>query len=97
MIFYGFGIIIETLFKFWDYSGFGTKLSPIFGFAKTPKYKPNFPLSQLPKSIVVAVGNSYFIRIFNFSEILFKSDGKIEISFRLRLSAKSNFSFVLLS
>jgi hypothetical protein len=42
------------------YSGFGTKLSPFFGFAKYSKYKNNFPLSQLPKSVVVAVGISSF-------------------------------------
>ncbi|WP_147298282.1 hypothetical protein [Flavobacterium aquicola] len=40
---------------FWYYSGFGTKLSPFFGFAKSSKYKTIFPLSQLPKSVVVAV------------------------------------------
>ncbi|WP_211516867.1 hypothetical protein, partial [Flavobacterium succinicans] len=40
---------------FWHYSGFGTKLSPIFGFAKSSKYKTIFPLSQMPKSVVVAV------------------------------------------
>jgi len=40
---------------FWHYSGFGTKLSPFFGFAKYSKYKTKCPLSQMPKSVVVAV------------------------------------------
>jgi hypothetical protein len=44
------------------YSGFGTKLSPIFGFAKSSKYKTNFPLSQLPKSVVACVGERLFCR-----------------------------------
>ncbi|MBW4362751.1 hypothetical protein [Flavobacterium taihuense] len=39
----------------WHYSGFGVKLSLFFGFAKSSKYKTIFPLSQLPKSVVVAV------------------------------------------
>jgi hypothetical protein len=42
------------------YSGFGTKLCPIFGFAKFSKYKTIFPLSQLPKSVVVAVTGSQY-------------------------------------
>ncbi|WP_348825743.1 hypothetical protein, partial [Flavobacterium aestuarii] len=42
------------------YSGFGTKLSPFFGFAKSFKYKTIFPLNQLPKSVVVAVSGSRF-------------------------------------
>jgi hypothetical protein len=45
---------------FWHYSGFGVKLSPIFGFAKYPKYKTNFQLSKMPKSVVVAVMRSVF-------------------------------------
>jgi len=41
-------------------AGLGLKLSPFFGFAKTFKYKTNFPLSLLPKSVVVAVSGSLF-------------------------------------
>jgi hypothetical protein len=37
------------------YTQFGTKLSSIFGFAKSRKYKTNFPLSQLPKLLVACV------------------------------------------
>ncbi|MES2852210.1 MAG: hypothetical protein V4698_04800, partial [Bacteroidota bacterium] len=57
--------------RVWDYSGFGTKLSPFFGFAtraianrrsKSFKYKTSSPLSQLPKSVVVAVVRSYYFR-----------------------------------
>jgi hypothetical protein len=78
----------ETCFRFsdsltfWDYSGFGTKLRPVFGFvtraianrrSKSSKYKTNFPLSQLPKSIVVDVScSTYFVSvnvfIHNFSK-----------------------------
>lgn len=39
----------------WYYSGFGTKLSPVFGLAKSSKYKTISQLSQMPKSVVVAV------------------------------------------
>ncbi|MBA4276019.1 MAG: hypothetical protein C0430_04580 [Flavobacterium sp.] len=45
---------------FWYYSGFGTKLNLFFGFAKSFKYKTIFQLSQLPKSVVVAVTGSLF-------------------------------------
>jgi hypothetical protein len=46
---------LGLLVTFWYYSGFGTKLIPLFGFAKTSKNKTIFPLSLLPKSVVVAV------------------------------------------
>jgi hypothetical protein len=36
---------------------FGNQLILISGFAKSFKYKTNFPLSQMPKSVVVAFGN----------------------------------------
>ena len=39
----------------WHYSGFGTKLSPLFGFAKSSKYKTNFILSLIPKLLVACV------------------------------------------
>jgi len=52
------GFLVYVTFP--RYSGFGTKLSPIFGFAKYSKYKTNFTFSQLPKSVVVAVGGSVF-------------------------------------
>ncbi|OXA70457.1 hypothetical protein B0A67_15690 [Flavobacterium aquidurense] len=53
----------KLLPRFLYYSRFETKLSPLFGFATRakrtdevnhPKYKTNFPLSQLPKSVVAA-------------------------------------------
>jgi len=47
---------------FWYYSGFGTKLNPFFGFAKYSKYTTNFPLSQLPKSVVAVVVLALFFR-----------------------------------
>jgi hypothetical protein len=40
---------------------FETKLSPYLDSPNHPKYKTNFPLSQLPKS-VVAVSGSHFIQ-----------------------------------
>lgn len=52
---------VKLLPTSWHYSGFGTKLSPIFGIAKSSKYKPIFPLSPMPKSVVVAVGGSVFL------------------------------------
>lgn len=42
------------------YKQFGTKLSPIFGFAKSSKYKPIFPLSLIPKLLVACVIASFF-------------------------------------
>jgi hypothetical protein len=51
------------------YKQFGTKLSPIFGFAKSSKYKPIFPLSQMPKLLVACVGGSvfYLFKPYSFS------------------------------
>jgi hypothetical protein len=37
-----------------------------------PKYKNNFPLSQLPKSLVAAVTGGLFCRNFDYKPILFK-------------------------
>ena len=37
------------------YTQFGTKLSPLFGFAKSSKYKTNFKSSLLPKLLVACV------------------------------------------
>ncbi|WP_170141512.1 hypothetical protein, partial [Flavobacterium aquicola] len=51
-------LAVKSPVTFWHYSGFGTKLSPFFGFAKSSKYKTIFPLSLLPKSVVVAVMRS---------------------------------------
>jgi len=48
-------------YTFWYYSGFGTKLSPIFGFAKSSQIQNHYSLSQLPKSVVVAVMPSYSV------------------------------------
>ncbi|WP_219634175.1 hypothetical protein, partial [Flavobacterium salmonis] len=33
------------------YKQFGIKLSPIFGFAKSSKYKTIFPLNQMPNPL----------------------------------------------
>jgi hypothetical protein len=52
------GILVLLCITFSRYSGFGTKLSLIFGFARSSKYKPIFPLSQLPKSVVACVSRS---------------------------------------
>ncbi|WP_170141413.1 hypothetical protein [Flavobacterium aquicola] len=49
-------VVLRT--TFWYNSWFGTKLNPFFGFAKSFKYKTIFPLSQLPKSVVVDVTSS---------------------------------------
>jgi hypothetical protein len=68
MIFYGFGIIIETLFKFWDYSGFETKLSPIFGFAKSSQIQNQLPIkpnAQIRCSSCYSFGLSVLLS-FNF-------------------------------
>jgi hypothetical protein len=43
------------------YKKFGTKLSPLFGFAKSSKYKTNFKLSLIPKLLVACVGGWTFI------------------------------------
>ena len=75
----------------WYYSGFGTKLSPFFGFAKSFKYKTNFPLSQLPKSVVVAVGGCYFfdsISCFNFVNDCFIFSDLVLFSKRFTFSSK---------
>jgi hypothetical protein len=56
IIFFFFGA--KLLPTSWHYSGFGTKLSQFFGFAKSSKYKTIFPLNPMPKSVVVAVGGS---------------------------------------
>jgi len=58
-------LAVNSPVTFWYYSGFGTKLSPFFGFAKSFKYKTIFPLSQLPKFVVVAVGSSLFYFLKN--------------------------------
>ena len=50
--------LIFSFLTFPRYKQFGTKLSPIFGFAKSSKYKPIFPLSLLPKLLVACVGGS---------------------------------------
>jgi len=42
--------------------GFGAKLSPFFGFAN-PKYKTNFPLSLLPKSVVAVMRSVLFFGV----------------------------------
>ena len=57
-----FGVSSENILHltFPRYSGFGTKLSPFFGFAKSSKDKTNFPLSQLPSLLVACVGKSVF-------------------------------------
>ena len=54
----------------WHYSGFGTKLSPFFGFAKSSKYKTIFKLSQIPKLLVACVTGGFFVAIIFFT-ILF--------------------------
>jgi hypothetical protein len=54
---------------FWHYSGFGVKLSPISEF-KYPKYKTNFQLSKMPKSVVVAVMRSVLVASNSNSQVL---------------------------
>ena len=43
------------------YKQFGIKLSPLFGFAKSSKYKLIFPLSQIPKLLVACVTGGLFL------------------------------------
>ena len=43
------------------YKQFGTKLNPIFGFAKSSKYKTNFKLSLIPKLLVACVSGCRFM------------------------------------
>ena len=45
------------------YTQFGTKLSPLFGFAKSSKYKTNFKLCSIPKSLLACVTGNYFVFI----------------------------------
>ncbi|WP_115814987.1 hypothetical protein [Flavobacterium aquicola] len=59
-------LAVKSPITFWHYSGFGIKSSPFFGFAKSSKYKTIIPLSQMPKSVVVAVMPSVFY-LLNFS------------------------------
>ena len=43
------------------YTQFGTKLSPLFGFAKSSKYKTKFKLSLIPKLLVACVTGGLFL------------------------------------
>ena len=47
------------------YKQFGSKLNPIFGFAKSFKYKPIFPLSRIPKLLVACVIERLFCRNYD--------------------------------
>ena len=49
------GCLLGLLITFPRYKQFGTKLSPIFGFAKSSKCKPIFPLSLMPNLLVACV------------------------------------------
>ena len=62
------------------YKQFGIKLSPFFGFAKSSKYKPIFPLSQIPKLLVACVTGGLFL-----------SKLRLNRKFFTLLLAKSNF------
>ena len=64
-------VLVQLPTTSWHYSGFGTKLSLFFGFAKSSKYKTIFPLSLMPKSVVVAVMPSVFY-LFQFSRFYFR-------------------------
>ena len=55
------GRFLDSL-TFSRYKQFGTKLSPFFGFAKSSKYKPIFPLSLKPKLLVACVTGGLFCR-----------------------------------
>ena len=57
-------VVLPLLLTFPRYRRFGAKSALSFGFAKSSKYKPIFPLSQMPKSVVVAVIGSSFRRSF---------------------------------
>ena len=48
------------------YKQFGTKSALFFGFAKSSKYKPIFPLSQIPKLLVACVMGRLFCRNYNY-------------------------------
>jgi hypothetical protein len=50
------------------YKQFGTKLSPLFGFAKSSKYKSIFQLSLIPKLLVACVGGWLFCRNYEFPQ-----------------------------
>ncbi len=49
------GYCERLLLTFPRYKQFGTKLSPIFGFAKSSRYKTIFKLSLMPKLLVACV------------------------------------------
>ncbi|OOV13010.1 hypothetical protein BXU10_24310 [Flavobacterium sp. LM4] len=50
------------------YKQFGIKSALSFGFAKSSKYKPIFPLSQIPKLLVACVTK----RLFNSIHFIFE-------------------------
>jgi hypothetical protein len=50
--------------SFSRYKQFGTKLSPLFGFAKSSKYKTNFKLSQIPKLLVACVDSWFYFFLY---------------------------------
>ncbi|MET3012894.1 hypothetical protein, partial [Flavobacterium psychrophilum] len=52
------------------YKQFGTKLSPIFGFAKSSKYKTNFKLSLIPKLLVACVGGCNYSSSVTFLNLI---------------------------
>ena len=63
--------------RFYRLARYGTKLSPIFGFAnraianrrsKSSKYKTIFPLSLLPKSVILVVSKRFFRPNFYFQK-----------------------------
>ena len=49
------------------YKQFGTKLSPLFGFAKSSKYKTNFKFSLIPKLLVACVIERLFCRNYDLT------------------------------
>ncbi len=53
--------LVKLPLTFPRYKQFGTKLSPLFGLAKSSKYKTNFKLSQIPKLLVACVSRCFFI------------------------------------
>src|SRR5690606_38083726 len=53
--------LLKWAITFPRYTQFGTKLSPLFGLAKSSKCKTNFKLSLIPKLLVACVSGSLFI------------------------------------
>ena len=72
-LFFCFDSVVKLQLTFSRYKQFGIKEALSFGFAKSSKYKPIFPLSQMPKLLVACVsGCTYSFGTYSFFVLVFK-------------------------